>query len=67
HFLWDNGRAPRFLAKEGVFRAPVIGRIIAACGQIPVYRDTQQAARAYRDAVAAVERGECVAIYPEGT
>ncbi|MFW6091720.1 MAG: lysophospholipid acyltransferase family protein [Actinomycetota bacterium] len=67
HFLWDNGRAPRYLAKEGVFRAPVVGRIIAACGQIPVYRDTRQAVGAYRDAVAAVERGECVGIYPEGT
>lgn len=67
HFLWDNGRAPRYLAKEAVFRIPVLGPIIAACGQIPVYRDSRQAERAYRDAVAAVERGECVAIYPEGT
>ena len=67
HFLWDNGRAPRFLAKEAVFRIPVLGRIIAACGQIPVYRDSKHAAQAYRDAVAAVRRGECVGIYPEGT
>lgn len=67
HFLWDNGRAPRYLAKEAVFRVPVLGRIIAACGQIPVYRDSGDAARAYSDAVAAVQSGECVAIYPEGT
>lgn len=67
HFLWDNGRAPRYLAKEAVFRIPVIGRIIAACGQIPVYRDSKDAAQAFRDAVAAVEAGECVGIYPEGT
>lgn len=67
HFLWDNGRAPRYLAKEAVFRIPVLGRVIGACGQIPVYRDSQDAARAYSDAVAAVERGECVGIYPEGT
>lgn len=67
HFLWDNGRAPRYLAKESLFRIPILGRIIAACGQIPVYRASRDAARAYRDAVAAVRAGECVGIYPEGT
>lgn len=67
HFLWDNGRAPRFLGKEAVFRIPIIGKIIAACGQIPVYRDSREAAQAFRDAVTAVEEGECVGIYPEGT
>lgn len=67
HFLWDNGRAPRYLAKEGVFRIPVIGRIIAACGQIPVYRESRDATQAFRYAVRAIERGECVGIYPEGT
>jgi 1-acyl-sn-glycerol-3-phosphate acyltransferase len=67
HFLWDNGRAPRYLAKESVFRIPVLGKIITACGQIPVYRASRNAARAYRDAVSAVRAGECVGIYPEGT
>jgi 1-acyl-sn-glycerol-3-phosphate acyltransferase len=67
HFLWDHGRATRYLAKEGLFRIPVLGKIIASCGQIPVYRETRDAARAYRDAVKAVREGECVAIYPEGT
>jgi len=50
-----------------VFRIPIVGRIIAACGQIPVYRESRDAARAFRDAVAAVRAGECVGIYPEGT
>jgi 1-acyl-sn-glycerol-3-phosphate acyltransferase len=67
HFLWDNGRAPRYLAKESLFRVPVLGKIIVACGQIPVYRASRDATRAYRDAVAAVRAGECVGIYPEGT
>lgn len=67
HFLWDNGRAPRFLGKESVFRIPVLGRIVAACGQIPVYRDSTDAVHAFSAAVAAVDRGECVGIYPEGT
>jgi 1-acyl-sn-glycerol-3-phosphate acyltransferase len=67
HFLWDNGRAPRFLAKEGVFRVPVMGRIIAACGQISVSRESRDAAQAFGAAVQAIEAGECVAVYPEGT
>lgn len=67
HFLYDNGRPPRYLAKESLFRIPVIGRIIKACGQIPVYRESADAAKAYNAAVTAVDKGECVGIYPEGT
>ncbi|MBB5790000.1 1-acyl-sn-glycerol-3-phosphate acyltransferase [Jiangella mangrovi] len=67
HFLWDNGRATRYLAKSGVFRVPVFGRLITAAGQIPVYRESRDASQAYRAAVAAVDAGELVAIYPEGT
>lgn len=67
HYLFDNGRPPRYLGKEAVFRVPVMGRIIRGAGQIPVYRDTKDAALSVRDAIAAVERGECVVVYPEGT
>ena len=67
HFLYDNGRPPRYLGKESVFRVPVVGRIITGAGQIPVYRETSDAASSVRAAVAAVERGECVVVYPEGT
>jgi 1-acyl-sn-glycerol-3-phosphate acyltransferase len=67
HFLYDNGRPPRYLGKESVFRVPIAGRIIKGAGQIPVYRETVDAANSVRDAIAAVERGECVVIYPEGT
>lgn len=67
HFVHDRGRAIRFLAKEALFRLPVLGRIIGGARQIPVYRSGRDAALAFRDAVAAVRRGECVAIYPEGT
>jgi 1-acyl-sn-glycerol-3-phosphate acyltransferase len=65
--IWQSGRIPRFLIKSGVFGWPVIGRMMTGAGQIPVYRDSAQAADAFRDAVAAVERGECVGVYPEGT
>jgi 1-acyl-sn-glycerol-3-phosphate acyltransferase len=67
HFVYDSGRLPRFLAKAEVFRVPVIGRIIGYLGQIAVYRRSYDASRAYRDAVAAAQSGECVIIYPEGT
>lgn len=67
HFLYDNGRPPRYLGKEEVFRIPFVGRIIRGAGQIPVYRDTIDAARAVSAAVDAVKAGECVVVYPEGT
>jgi 1-acyl-sn-glycerol-3-phosphate acyltransferase len=65
--IWSAGRIPRFLIKAGVFEWPVIGRMMRGAGQIPVYRGTKDAARSLRDAVTALERGEAVVIYPEGT
>ncbi|GAA1570234.1 MULTISPECIES: lysophospholipid acyltransferase family protein [Kribbella] len=67
YFIWECRRIPRFLGKASVFKVPVLGSIISGAGQIPVYRESAQAADAFRDAVAAVERGECVGVYPEGT
>jgi 1-acyl-sn-glycerol-3-phosphate acyltransferase len=67
YVLWDADRPPRFLGKEAVFRIPVLGRIIAGAGQIPVYRESHEAGLAIRDALAALDRGECVVVYPEGT
>jgi 1-acyl-sn-glycerol-3-phosphate acyltransferase len=66
-YLWECRRIPRFLGKASVFKVPIAGRIITSAGQIPVHRESTQAADAYRDAVAAVEKGECVGVYPEGT
>ena len=56
-----------FLGKESVFRVPVVGAIVRGAEQIPVYRNTGRAADAFRAAVAAVEEGKCVGVYPEGT
>jgi 1-acyl-sn-glycerol-3-phosphate acyltransferase len=67
HFLYDNGRIPRFLGKAEVFKVPVAGRILSSAGQIPVYRLSDDAVQAFSAAVAAVEKGECVVVYPEGT
>jgi len=67
HFQYDSGRPARFLGKSGVFSVPIIGRILHGSGQIPVYRGSTDAAHAFRAAIAAVNAGECVAFYPEGT
>ena len=67
HFLYNNGRAPRYLGKEGVFRIPIIGRIIKAAGQIPVYRESKDAAKGYEHAIAVLKAGHLLGVYPEGT
>jgi 1-acyl-sn-glycerol-3-phosphate acyltransferase len=67
HLAYDHGRLPRFLAKSEVFDVPVVGRIVRSARQIPVFRLTTDASQAFRAAVAAVESGECVVVYPEGT
>jgi 1-acyl-sn-glycerol-3-phosphate acyltransferase len=67
HFLYDTGRLPRFLAKEAVFRVRFVGRVLRGARQIPVFRESGEAARAYSAAVEAVRAGELVAIYPEAT
>jgi 1-acyl-sn-glycerol-3-phosphate acyltransferase len=67
HFLYDSGHPPFFLAKSGIFRIPLVGALVTAAQQIPVQRGTIHAAEAFSAAVAAVEEGKCVAIFPEGT
>jgi 1-acyl-sn-glycerol-3-phosphate acyltransferase len=60
------GRRPRFLAKEDLFRIPIVGSALRGAGQIPVARGSRD--RSSLDlAVAALERGEVVVVYPEGT
>jgi len=67
HFVYDHGRLPRFLGKAEVFAVPVVGRILRSAGQIPVYRKSTDASKAFSAAVDAVRRGEAVVVYPEGT
>jgi 1-acyl-sn-glycerol-3-phosphate acyltransferase len=67
HFLWDNGVAPKVLAKSSLFKVPVVGRVLRATGQIPVYRNTAAAGESLHAAVEAVGAGDVVAVFPEGT
>lgn len=66
-FVWQSGRIPRFLVKAGMFTLPVIGSVMRGAKQIPVYRGTKDASESLRDAATALEHGEAVVIYPEGT
>ena len=60
-------RAPHFLAKESLFRVPVIGAILRAAGQIPVYRAGHRNDTPLKAAHAYLEAGHTIAIFPEGT
>lgn len=67
HFLYNSGFAPKILAKSSLFRVPVLGWVLRATGQIPVHRNTTDAGRSLSEGQAALEAGECVAVFPEGT
>lgn len=62
------GRAPHFLAKESLFRIPVVGKLLLAAGQIPVYRTSgQRNDEPLRAAHQFLKNGHTIAIFPEGT
>ena len=65
YLIW-SGRWPRYLGKAELWTMPVIGWFARACHQIPVYRNSIRAKDALSAAEAALEAGECIAIYPEG-
>jgi 1-acyl-sn-glycerol-3-phosphate acyltransferase len=67
--VWKIGRAPRFMAKESLFRVPVLGWILRVTGMVPVAR-TSSAASArltIETSQALVQHGRGVIVYPEGT
>ncbi|MBB5894628.1 lysophospholipid acyltransferase family protein [Kutzneria kofuensis] len=66
-YVLAHGRIPRYLAKAGLWKVPVVRSVLAGGRHIPVHRGTSKATDAYRDAVKAVEAGECVLVFPEGT
>ena len=45
----------------------MVRSVLGKGGHIPVYRESARAGDAYRDAIAAIQRGEIVAFYPEAT
>lgn len=66
---WRLGRAPRFMAKESLFRVPVLGWALRATGMVPVARSSSAAAakQTLEQSESLVEHGRGVIVYPEGT
>jgi 1-acyl-sn-glycerol-3-phosphate acyltransferase len=60
------GRRPRFLAKTELFGIPIVGHALRGANQIEVRRGTGDRTPLVQ-AQAALEAGEVVVIYPEGT
>ena len=60
------GRRPRFLAKDDLFKIPVVGSAFRGAKQIPVTRGSRDASP-LRAALRSLTEGEVVVIYPEGT
>lgn len=66
--VWRLGREPRFLAKAGLFRIPVVGALLKASGQIPVERGgSVRGSEPLKSAKELVAKGRSVIIYPEGS
>lgn len=63
---WKIGRLPRFLAKESLFRVPVLGAALRGTGMVPVARGNQ-GSQALQQATELVARRSGVIVYPEGT
>jgi 1-acyl-sn-glycerol-3-phosphate acyltransferase len=66
-------RKVHYLATAALFRNPLVGRFLTACGAIPVYRKQDDPTRMERNTEAfsacfrALEAGRVIGIYPEGT
>lgn len=61
------GRRARFLAKEDLFRIPLVGSVMRGARQIPVDRARAGNPEPLLAAEEALRAGEVVVIYPEGT
>lgn len=64
---WRLGRAPRFMAKESLFRVPVLGAALRATGMVPVTRGKSGASQSMAQANDIVKNARGVIVYPEGT
>nr|WP_280927033.1 MULTISPECIES: lysophospholipid acyltransferase family protein [Rothia] len=65
--VFVEGALPRFLAKDSLFRAPVLGYIMRKLAHIPVVRGSVDARKSLITARKIVEAGGAVVIFPEGT
>ena len=62
-----NGFEFHFMAKEELFRVPILAQIIKSMGTVKVRRQAPNVADVLMDVNQALREGEKIAIYPEGT
>lgn len=67
HMLYNQNIMPHFLAKESLFRTPVVGWALKSARQIPVERSGAGAGKSLIAAREVLDDGGAVVIYPEGT
>lgn len=60
-------RVPRFLAKSELFEDKKIGWVLRGAKQIEVRRGSKDAPMALEHAFRALEKGEVIVVFPEGT
>ncbi len=66
--VWKIGRAPRFMAKAGLFKNKLLGWTLKKAGQIPVEREGSTRGNDPVSAAAQlVKAGQGVIVYPEGS
>jgi len=59
-------RQIRALAKQSLWRNPVVGAVLNGMGQIPIQRGVGDLG-ALTAAIAALQEGACIGVFPEGT
>ncbi|WP_371163723.1 lysophospholipid acyltransferase family protein [Buchananella felis] len=67
HLLLDQKIPARILAKHELWRIPVLSFFLRRSGQVPVVRGSARAVEALSAAFNALEKGEVIALFPEGT
>lgn len=67
HLLYNQNIMPHFLAKDSLFKAPVLGSALRGARQIPVERSGAGAGKSLEVAQEVLHSGGAVVIYPEGT
>ncbi|MFQ4147425.1 lysophospholipid acyltransferase family protein [Arthrobacter sp. LAPM80] len=67
HMLYNQNIMPHFLAKDGLFKTPVLGAALRGANQIPVERSGAGAGKSLDGAKKVLDLGGAVVVYPEGT
>ncbi|WP_120006077.1 lysophospholipid acyltransferase family protein [Nesterenkonia muleiensis] len=68
HAVYMSGSTPHFLAKDSLFKVPLLGSMLRGLRQVPVARADRSAAnKSLQIAQEVLDTGGAILIYPEGT